>query len=422
MHGVRATVMGLGRFGGGGGAARWLAARGAQVVVTDRQDASRLAGPLGELAADVDAGRITLRLGGHDERDFTGADLVVVNPAVPHPWRQPLLAAARAAGARLTTEIRLAIDQLDRRRVIGVTGSAGKSTTAAMIHHVLAATGRRAHLGGNIGGSLLGAPIGADDVVVLELSSAMLYWLGEAAVAGGHAPWSPHVAVLTNVTPNHLDWHETEEHYRRCKGAIFAAQVRGDHGLHGGAVPSPPIPLHLPGAHNLANARLAVAAVARVGVAEAEATAALSSFRGLPHRLELVADRGGVLCYNDSKSTTPDATRVAVESFADRARVHLLAGGYDKKIDLSSIIELAPGLGGFYALGATGRALADAARGRGEYWETLQLATERALSRMKPGDILLLSPGCASWDQYESYEHRGNDFKRLVAADLESHS
>ena len=153
FDGRRVTVMGLGRFGGGSGVARWLAGQGARVVATDLQTESQLGSSLDELADHIRRGAITLRLGGHEQRDFTDCDLVVVNPAVPAPWANPHLVAARAP---MTTEIRLLVERLERRRVIGVTGTAGKSTTAAMVHHVLCGAGLTAHLGGNIGGTLLG--------------------------------------------------------------------------------------------------------------------------------------------------------------------------------------------------------------------------------------------------------------------------
>ncbi len=366
------------------------------------------------LEEEVTAGRVVLRLGGHDEADFRECDLVVVNPAVPQPWSNPFLRAAAAAGVPLTTEMRLLVERLDRRQVIGVTGTAGKSTTAAMIHRILVRCGRTAHLGGNIGGSLLTQldRIGPEDQVVLELSSAMLYWLDEAVGFTGHAGWSPHTAVLTNLYENHLDWHETFAHYEQCKRVIFRHQQPGDHALIGPALEVvPAIPLAVPGAHNRANALLAAAAAARAaGLDPAEALDAVADFPGLSHRLQLVADRDGLRFYNDSKATTPQATCLAVDAFDDVSHVHLLAGGYDKKIDLSPIAELAPKLGGLYTVGATGRILAETAEGHAEYCETLEAAAEHALRRMSEGDVLLLSPGCASWDQFDNYEQRGDAF------------
>jgi UDP-N-acetylmuramoylalanine--D-glutamate ligase len=412
--------MGLGHFGGGAGVARWLAEQGALVVVTDLLSAERLAASLEPLAGHVARGSIELHLGGHDDTDFTACDLVVANPAVPRPWENRYLQAAEAAGVAVTTEIRLLVERLDRRRVIGVTGTAGKSTTAAMIHHVLVRAGEPAHLGGNIGGSLLAGlgAIGPDQWVVLELSSAMLHWLGEAAQRRGRPGWSPHVAAMTNLQPNHLDWHGTLEHYAACKQGIFRYQAPGDHALNAADLEAgPPIRLAIPGRHNQANARLAIAAAcAAAGLDRAQAAGALGDFGGLAHRLQLVAEHGALRFYNDSKATTPQATRLAVEAFDDASAVHVLAGGYDKKIDLSAIVELAPRVAGLYTIGTTGRRLAEAVAdtGHAEYCETLEAAAARACARMNAGDVLLLSPGCASWDQFENYVERGNAFRRWV--------
>ena len=416
-HGQRVTVMGLGRFGGGVGVTQWLAENGAHVTVTDLETEAHLSAELSEIAPYIDDGRVHLRLGGHQQRDFVDCDFVVVNPAVPMPWENRFLLAACRAGVTLITEIGLAVERLPRRRVIGITGTAGKSTTAAMIHHVVQGLGRRCHLGGNIGGSLLGRldDMRPDDWIVVELSSAMLWWLGDAASASGRIGWSPHVAVMTNLQPNHIDWHGTVEHYRRSKESIFRFQEPGDHRLHGtdgaDADPGQTIALAIPGRHNLANARLAVAIAARIGLDPEAAARTLLSFPGLPHRLELVTERDGRRFFNDSKATTPQSTCLAVAAFDDSRTVHLLAGGYDKKVDLSGIVELAPRLAGLYTMGATGRSLVDATReGHAEFCETVENAVTRAVSRMKLGDVLLLSPGCASWDQFKNYEVRGAAF------------
>ncbi len=162
------------------------------------------------------------------------------------------------------------------------------------------------------------------------------------------------------------------------------------------------------------------AACAAAKLDPAEAAAALGDFAGLPHRLQLVAEHEGLRFYNDSKSTTPKATVLAVESFGESSRIHLIAGGYDKGLDLSPINGLAPSLGGLYTIGATGRGIADrAARAPCcEFCETLDTAVDRAMSKMRTGDILLLSPGCASWDQFENYEQRGEAFSRCVRSHI----
>lgn len=421
----RVTVMGLGRFGGGVGVTRWLVQHCARVLVTDLKPQQDLRESLAQLSPLIDDGSVQLRLGRHVQTDFTTCDLVVANPAVPLPWNNSFLEAARGASVPITTEIRLLVDRLNRQRVIGITGTAGKSTTAAMIHHILTGTGTPAHLGGNIGGSLLNQldEIQPHDWIVLELSSAMLYWLGEDVGFDGAAGWSPHVALLTNLHENHLDWHGSFSHYGQCKHNIFRYHQSGDHALRGEELESPtdPIRLQIPGAHNQRNAQMAIdAACVAAKLDPAEAAASLGDFAGLPHRLQLVAEHEGLRFYNDSKSTTPQATVLAVESFDEANRIHLIAGGYDKGLDLSPITELAPSLDGLYTIGATGRGIADAAAraSRCEFCGSLDTAVDRAMSKMRTGDVLLLSPGCASWDQFENYEQRGEAFSRCVRSHI----
>ena len=501
----RITVMGLGRFGGGVGVARFLAERGADVLVTDTLASEELAESIAKLA-DLEAkGAVNYRLGEHNVSDFTTADLVVVNPAVPPDNR--FVRAACAADVPLTSEIRLLIEHLpNRNRTIGVTGSAGKSTTTAMIGHILRrllgqdgetplgdtqnqtpgriVEGPGVWVGGNIGGSLLPHvdEIQPDDWVVLELSSFMLEGLRENR-------WSPQIAVVTNISPNHLDWHGTMEAYAAAKRTLLEFQdggvaivgpgvethvemdpgkasitrvgATGGYDLDGEA-------LKLPGRHNRLNATFAIEACeAAVGSGRHDQiVAALADFAGLPHRLAFVGELsldgagsaghsggdaggdsgghsgGGVVlrCYNDSKSTTPEAAKLAIDALSP-AKVRIILGGYDKGSDFAELARhAADRCAGVYTIGATGPAIAKLVRealpvemGRpgscgGVAWpaasvdvtdcSTLDAAVAQAIrdaaASGQAGQALVLSPGCASWDQFTNYEQRGARFAELI--------
>lgn len=455
----RVVVMGLGRFGGGVGVTRFLAQRGDRVLVTDQLPPDQLRQSLAQLA---DLPGIEYRLGEHRIEDFTRARMIVVNPAV-QPQGNPYLDAARHAGVPLTSEIRLLVSHLPlpRLRIIGVTGTAGKSTTTAMIGHILQKTHGpdRVHVGGNIGGSLLERldRIGPDDWVVLELSSFMLEGLREDG-------WSPHVAVITHFAPNHLDWHPTVEAYRYAKQALLDFQdPQHDAAVLGPGVrdfftprvrrvvirqkqdlaAAPPLTLKVPGVHNQVNATLAADAAAQVGVLWEQAADAIADFPGLPHRLQFVAEHRGVRYFNDSKSTTPEAAQLAIESFPPHT-VHVILGGYDKGSDLRPLARLAAKrCRAIYTIGKTGRVIAQAAREQAINPDagarqpsramkdgssangddahalvipcsTLDAAVREAVQRAKPGEVVLLSPGCASWDQFDHYEQRGSRFVAAV--------
>ena len=417
--------MGLGRFGGGEGLVQWLLSEGADVLVSDLAEAASLQPALDRIEATAGR-RPTVHTGPHDERDFTHTELIVVNPAVPRPWSNTVLQAARNAGVPCTTAMRLLIERLpERNTVIGITGTVGKSTTASMLHHVLHASGLDARLAGNIGGSLLPdlATITPDTWVVLELSSAQLHWLD--ASPDGWPGWSPHIALTTNIAPNHLDWHGDETAYRTAKAVIHRFQRVGDSAIDGASCPgTDAIDLRLPGAHNQSNARLAVAgAVTATGKDYGVLAATLSTFGGLDHRLQPVdglGPRQAPRIWNDAKSSAPEATLLAATSFGDRLdRVHLIVGGYDKGVSLDAIARLAPDLAGLYCIGTTGPALASAARDRGAAvfdCGTLDVAVEQAMGNLGNDGLLLLSPGCASWDQFTDFRQRGERFLELIAA------
>ena len=404
VSGKRVLVMGLGAFGGGAGCVQWLLEQGADVSITDLRSMDDLATSL----SMFDQARCRLTLGTHVAEDFAQTDVVVVNPAVPTPWANQWLAIARTSGALLTTEIRLLTERVDRHRVIGITGTAGKSTTTAMVHHLLETSGHLSVIGGNFGGSLLPklASLPTNAWIVLELSSAQLHWLGASP------GWSPHIGAITNLAPNHLDWHGDEAHYRQSKDVIRRFQDSEDHFFTGEGVRSWQGGLRVPGSHNRRNAALAIEIATAAGATIDPD--ALQSFSGLPHRLAPVDSGPHPRFFDDSKSTTPESTLLAIAAFERPAKIHLIAGGYDKGVSLDPIAQAAGNLAGLYTIGQTGPHLAEASGGRAVACGTLERAVAEATQRMKDGDILLLSPGCASWDQFTDFRARGDAFARLV--------
>ncbi len=421
-----AVILGLGTFGGGLGAARHLVRQGHDVLITDLRSEGELARPLAELRPEIDAGRITLRLGEHNESDAKSCELLVVNPAIKKPWENRFVRAAQTAGVRVTTEIALALDALPESCTrIGITGSAGKSTTSAMIHAGLAAAARTAHLGGNIGGSLLDriGTIAKTDTVVVEVSSAQLWWLDQPRALQSDR-WFD-AAVVTNFAENHLDWHGDMPNYAACKQVLTRRLSREAAAVLGATVADFPtaarlIPpcadadvpgLAVPGEHNRNNARLALAACGAVGADTRRAADGIAAFPGLPHRLQFVREHRGVRYFNDSKSTTPDATRLAVDALPG-GRLHLIVGGSDKGADLSPIAQLKRRVRSLLCIGATGETIAALAGVKPV--GTIESAIAIAADAAEPGDVVLLSPGCASFDQFRSFEHRGERFAELV--------
>lgn len=413
--------MGLGSFGGGVAAARHLHHAGYEVLATDLATREKLGPALDGLPEGVE-----LALGGHVGVDFEACDLLVVNPAVPRPWDNPNVTLAKRAGARLTTEIGLLLDTLPAdASIVGITGTAGKSTTSAMVHHGLLAAGQDAVFGGNIGGSLLERldEIGPETVVVLELSSAMLWWLDQPGTTA--RPVAFEVAAITNLLPNHLDWHGSFEHYRAAKQVLASrctqTLVVGDDTAWETRArrAQPPAfagPLVVPGAHNRRNAGVAAGVLDGLGVADCSG---LATFPGLPHRLRLVhTSASGVRWYDDSKSTVPGATKLAVEALAPEGPVYLIAGGYDKGVGLGEIAHASRVCAGVWTIGATGAALAQAcerASDRGTLDEAVRaIAGHLGGGAVGAGGSVLLSPGCASWDQFENYEQRGRRFAQLA--------
>ena len=429
LDGKRVTVAGLGRFGGGIEVSRWLVAQGARVLVTDRDPAEKLADSVKKL----DGLPIEFRLGEHREADFTSTDLIVTSPAIP-PHNE-YLRAARDAGVPVTTEIRLFVERCPCARTVGVTGTKGKSTTTAMIGDILH-TRFTTWVGGNLGGSLLSKlpEMRRDDVLVLELSSYMLEHLRPMR-------WSPHVAVVTMISPDHLEWHGSFDAYVDAKknlvrfqapGRVAALNAEDAHAdafarMTQGTVirivahDQAPFELALVGGHNQLNAQLAFTAANALGVSREEASRALREFRGLPHRLQVVCERGGVRYVNDSIATIPEAAVAANRAFPTGTVIQIV-GGYDKHLDMRAMCRtLARNCKAVLTIGALGPALAAQMREAsdrraaihecGDLWTAVSTARHIASA----GDVVLLSTGCASYDQFDNFEARGDAFARLVA-------
>jgi UDP-N-acetylmuramoylalanine--D-glutamate ligase len=443
--------MGLGLFSGGVEAARWLSARGARVVVTDLKDARALAPSVRALEGLP----VDLRLGGHDPADFEGADLVVASPAVP--MDHPLLLRAAERGAAVETEVCLFLRACPAR-VTAITGSNGKSTTAALCGAMVRAAGRTVHLGGNIGRALVNeaASMAAGDEVVLEVSSFQLEWVRRAGL-------SPSAGLVTNVTPNHLDRHGTFEAYLEAKAAVLPPAGEGraailshdDPGARSlaararcrvlwtaleGEPPGESVrwegerlvarlegreeevlrreDVRLRGEFNLRNAAGAAAAALLAGAPAAAVREGCRGFLGLPHRLEPCGEAGGVLCVNDSKATTPEAAGRALAAFAGRPLV-AIAGGYDKKVDLVPFArDLAARCVAVVLMGDTADRLEGLLRAEGftalARARGMEEAVERGLALAPPGGVLLLSPGHASYGMFLHYEERGDRFREAV--------
>ncbi len=451
LRGKRVTVMGLGTFGGGIGAVQFLATRGARVVVTDLRSEQELADSLVKLH---DLPCVEFHLGGHSQQHFRNAELIVVNPAVRPD--NPYIELARQNNIPLTSEMNL-FWQHNRGQVVAVTGSNGKSTTTTMIHAMLEASGHRCWLGGNIGGSLLPMvdQIESDHWVVLELSSFQLEDLN-------HLHASPDVAVVTNFSPNHLDRHDSLNAYREAKQSILRWQTAdqisvlnrndrdvvrwqtcaaqhwfgthdsgqtgvfqlGDQALIRIDDSEHIIPLrdclNLSGRHNFQNALAAIAAATAIGIAPSPIQQGLMNFTGLPHRLQFVADIDGRTFYNDSIATTPESVQAALKAF-DQPIV-LLAGGSDKQVDLLELaMTIAKKTKAVALMGQTAEQLAGSIDQccsgcpiPHRSHSSLDAAFTWAVAQSAPGDIVLISPGCASYDWFRNFADRGDQFITLV--------
>jgi UDP-N-acetylmuramoylalanine--D-glutamate ligase len=381
---VRVLVYGLARSGRS--AAERLEERGDEVVVADKT--------LGNEA---------------DLSLLDGVELLVKNPGIP--GERPLVVIARERGIPVWSEVELGYRLLPESRFVGVTGTNGKTTTVELLGAIFRAAGRDVAVAGNVGTPL--TSVRSAGWVVCELSSFQLEDVHTFACD---------VAVLLNLEPDHLDRHGTFEAYRDAKLRIFertrlAIVPRGS-GFDGIEFsrddPLPAEPL-LRGAHNRENAAAATAAARATGVGDEAIASALRTFPGVPHRLELVAERAGVRYVNDSKATNVAAARPALEAYADD-HVHLILGGSLKG---ESLAPLAGAIGAnvesIHVIGESADALAEVLPSALRD-ETLERAVHHAARLAQPGDVVLLSPACASFDQFENFEQRGDAFRAIVEA------
>ncbi|HVO57152.1 MAG TPA: UDP-N-acetylmuramoyl-L-alanine--D-glutamate ligase [Dongiaceae bacterium] len=443
LKGKRLLVIGLARTGVA--VAEFAASRGAVVTATDAR-------PLAELRETVDALEaigVRSELGAASPELLKGQDLVVPSPGVPA--NAPLLEAARGAQIPVWSEIELAYRFL-RGTLIGITGSNGKTTTSTLVEHILCHAGRETILAGNIGTPLIArvADAGDETVIVAELSSFQLELIDS---------FRPRVALFLNLTPDHLDRHATFAAYGAAKARIFENQTANDIAILNAddpaSAPYTPTEPHvyrfsrtgevapgvfvrgdqilfrdpqgkeevllavsdiaLPGPHNLENVLAAALATRLTGVPAAQIAEAVRSFKGVEHRIEFVAEIAGVRYYNDSKATNVDATLKALGSFP--GRVLVILGGKDKDSDYrllrdalreKAVLALLIGAAAEKIASQIAGSVAIAREG------TLDRAVAAAAQSARPGNIVLLAPACASFDQFQNYEHRGRVFKQLV--------
>ncbi len=477
--GKTVLVMGLGRFGGGVDVAKFAAAGGAKVVITDLASAQQLSDSVKKLEEFAD---IEFHLGSHDPADFEQADIIVANPAVPSD--NEFLKLARRHNKFITSQISIFF-QLCPAPIIGITGANGKSTTTALAAHLLrnglgksivrdtsienrASRIEHVWLSGNIGDEPLLTvvdQIASGDLVVLELSSFQLEQLAQIQKA-------PKVALLTNLTPNHLDRYGTFAAYCAAKENIFRFQKpsedspavsifnaedkvgaewfeKYEKAAGGGRIcikfstddVSQEIrdSFRLPGRANLSNLAAAIAIAKYFGVDDDLIKNSLPEFKPLPHRLELVRQtygglveqipssagsyqarlRRGVFWYNDSKATTPQSAIAALEAF-DQPKI-IIAGGYDKELSFDELgRKIAENAKAAILIGQTAEKIADAIKAspknqaRTELVESLAEAVQLANQLAETGDVVLLSPACASYDMFDNFQHRGCEFIRLV--------
>lgn len=442
LNGKRVLVVGLGKSGVA--SALFLKKQGAKVSVSDTKSGDELRN---EIPVLLDNG-ITVETGGHGERTFRGQDLIVVSPGIPVD--APPLVQARSLGESVIGEVELAAQFLPGP-IIAITGSNGKTTTTTLVGEILATAGFSALVGGNIGTPAISLAERAkpETVIVLEISSFQLETIQS---------FRPKVAVVLNVTPDHLDRHRTFEIYTGAKARIFENQQATDFAVLNADDPTcvamgqrtraqvfwfsrqkevergawvrngqivfrdqtgqrevlqvSDIPLK--GSHNLENVLAAVCSGGLMGCAPGKIQQAVRNFKAVEHRLEFVATIRGVDYYNDSKATNVDATIKALESFP--ANIHLILGGKDKGSDYTVLNDLLrKRVKRVYTIGAAAAKIESQIKGpEVVHAETLENAIRKANALARAGDVVLLAPACASFDQFKSYEHRGKMFKEIV--------
>jgi UDP-N-acetylmuramoylalanine--D-glutamate ligase len=388
----RALVYGLARSGEAAAAA--LERAGTEVVRVDKQRGNEE-----ELAL------------------LDGVDVLVKSPGVP--GERPLVEEARRRWIPVWSEVELGFRLLRPRPFVGVTGTKGKTTTTELLGAIFRAAGRPVALGGNVGTSGMEPLTSLDPPpeawIVCELSSFQLEDVHELTLD---------VAVLLNLEPDHLDRHGTFAHYREAKLRIFerakhkiVPRGSGLDGIEFSADDPLPAEPRLPGAHNRANAVAATIAARAAGIDDVAIAQALRTFVGVPHRLELVRERGGVRWVNDSIATNTFAVRRGIAAYD--APVRLILGGRAKGEDFAPFAhELPERVRSIYLVGEAADELAAALDDAGRPYErvgTIAAAVESAAREAEPGDVVLLSPACASYDQFRNFEERGEEFRRLVA-------
>ncbi len=428
--GKRYAVLGLARSGMA--TVRALTASGAAVTAWDSDEGKRALVTDLMHVAEHSVEHVELALADPLEIDLAGYDGIVVSPGVPIN-RHPIADAARAAGVPLIGDIELfaqARASLPPHKVVGITGTNGKSTTTALIHHIVAAAGIPTTLGGNIGLPILGqAPLPQGGVYVLELSSYQIDLTQSLACD---------VAVLLNITPDHLDRYDGFSGYSASKARLFRMQkatqvaviaIEDDPsraiaaGVVGGLVtvtadqagdqskwPA------LQGPHNAQNVAAAVAVTRALGVDEAVIEAAMKTYPGLPHRMERIATKQSVLYVNDSKATNPTSTAPALAAYP---AVHWIVGGIAKTDDLDACEPFLSHVRAAYTIGDSAGMYEKLLRGRVPAVSnvgTLEEAVRHAAAAASAGEVVLLSPACASFDQFRDFEARGDAFRAAVEA------